>query len=164
MFWNFIDYSDDSSALSHASINTLLSIIVFSQSFPPHSPARDCASTTSRQWRKTTLFWFRLEIWPVVLWSPAVSRPSTSENLQSFLKQLFISRFTMAGTIARKAIDHLKSKEFREYLMRCVLYLVLNVFLACMLNKLAPRWANLRWSSICRVSFFLLSQYVFKFA
>uniref|UniRef100_A0A3Q2Y0Y0 Mitochondrial pyruvate carrier n=1 Tax=Hippocampus comes TaxID=109280 RepID=A0A3Q2Y0Y0_HIPCM len=25
----------------------------------------------------------------------------------------------MAGTIARKAIDHLKSKEFRDYLMRC---------------------------------------------
>lgn len=26
----------------------------------------------------------------------------------------------MAGTIARKAIDHLKSKDFRDYLMRCV--------------------------------------------
>jgi len=26
----------------------------------------------------------------------------------------------MAGTVARKAVDHLRSKEFREYLMRSV--------------------------------------------
>lgn len=32
----------------------------------------------------------------------------------------------MAGTIARKAIDHLKSKEFRDYLMRCVFCFRLN--------------------------------------
>ncbi|KAM9409643.1 mitochondrial pyruvate carrier 1 [Pholidichthys leucotaenia] len=25
----------------------------------------------------------------------------------------------MAGTLVRKAVDHLKSKEFRDYLMRC---------------------------------------------
>lgn len=29
-----------------------------------------------------------------------------------------LSIITMAGTLARRAIDHLKSKEFREYLMR----------------------------------------------
>lgn len=28
----------------------------------------------------------------------------------------------MAGTLARKAVDHLRSKEFREYLMRSVSY------------------------------------------
>lgn len=47
----------------------------------------------------------------------------------------------MAGTIARKAIDHLKSKEFRDYLMRCVfdtgVLIVIYVYIACMLNHLA---------------------------
>lgn len=50
----------------------------------------------------------------------------TFTRAEFILSSLYNSLFTMAGTLARKAVDHLRSKEFREYLMRSVTVFLMN--------------------------------------
>lgn len=47
-------------------------------------------------------------------------RAAAAGSEQCVLWSSVVSWQTMAGTLARKAVDHLRSREFREYLMRSV--------------------------------------------